>query len=210
MFLKPKILGVAFATFVGLTFTACDEVKGIFASIEEPLVTIELDDRFNLALVIQSQDNETVINAVKLNRGNCGVVIYETSRESLLAYARAYRDRVFFKKNSLYATITFLENGKAITLNGMGDLRFPLDYESKQEVSIDGNANVRLYTDGLALYNSLDEASKSAFISVYPVKLPYGEKFYPRPDCSADKIIEVELETNGGTFTYNFEQGGVR
>lgn len=209
MFLKPKILGVAFATFVGLTFTACDEVKGIFASIEEPLVTIELNSRFNPVLVIQSQDNETVINAVKLNRGNCGVVIYETSEESLLAYARAYRDRVFFKENSLYATITFLENGKAITLNGVGDLYFP-DYSEGLRFRFDGEANVRLYTDGLALYNSLDEASKSALISVYPVKLPYGEKFYPRPDCSADKIIEVELETNGGTFTYNFEQGGVR
>lgn len=208
MFLKPKILGVAFATFVGLIFTACDEVKGIFASIEEPLVTIELDKRFNPVLVIQSQDNETVINAVKLNRGNCGVVIYETSKESLLAYARAYRDRVFFKENALfgfYATITFLENGKPITLNGMGDLEF-----GSNGLNLSGNAKIPLYTDGLALYNSLDEASKSALISVYPVKLPYGEKFYPRPDCSADKIIEVELETNGGTFTYNFEQGGVR
>lgn len=199
---KSKFLGVAFA------FTGCDEVKGLFSSIKEPLVNIELDNRLNPVLVIQSQDNETIINAVKLNRGNCGVVLYETSEESLLAYARANRDRVFFMGNYPQARITFVKNGEAIEFESMGDLYF-----RKKGLSFaGGNGKIPLFsdTDGLALYNGLDEASKRAFVSVYPVKLPYGEKFNPRPNCAVNKIIEVELETNGGTFTYNFEKGGIQ
>lgn len=205
---KSKFLGVALATFVAFAFTGCDEVKGLFSSIKEPLVNIELDNRLNPVLVIQSQDNETIINAVKLNRGNCGVVLYETSEESLLAYARANRDRVFFKGKHPDARITFVKNGEAIEFESMGDLYF-----REEGLSFaGGNGKIPLFsdTDGLALYNGLDEASKRAFVSVYPVKLPYGEKFNPRPNCAVNKIIEVELETNGGTFTYNFEKGGIQ
>lgn len=208
---KSKFLGVALATFVAFAFTGCDEVKGLFSSIKEPLVNIELDDKLNPILVIQSQDNETIINAVKLNRGNCGVVLYETSEESLLAYARANRDRVFFKRGSYdvtHARITFVKNGEAIEFESMSDLEF-----SEKGLEFYGDrTKIPLFsdTDGLALYNGLDEASKRAFVSVYPVKLPYGEKFNPRPNCAVNKIIEVELETNGGTFTYNFEKGGIQ
>ena len=203
---KSKFLGVALATFVAFAFTGCDEVKGLFSSIKEPLVNIELDNQLNPILVIQSQDNETIINAVKLNRGNCDVVLYETSKESLLAYARANRDRVFFKKET-HARITFVKNGEAIEFESMSDLEF-----SEKGLSLGGRTKLPLFsdTDGLALYNGLDEASKRAFVSVYPVKLPYGEKFNPRPNCAVNKIIEVELETNGGTFTYNFEKGGIQ
>ena len=207
---KSNFLGVALATFVAFAFTGCDEVKGLFSSIKEPLVNIELDNQLNPILVIQSQDNETVINAVKLNRGNCRVVLYETSEESLLAYARANRDRVFFKDGSSAARITFVKNGEAIEFESMGDLSFG----DKGIYFNDFWANTKIPlfsdTDGLALYNGLDEASKRAFVSVYPVKLPYGEKFNPRPNCAVNKIIEVELETNGGTFTYNFEKGGIQ
>lgn len=205
---KSKFLGVALATFVAFAFTGCDEVKGLFSSIKEPLVNIELDNQLNPILVIQSQDNETIINAVKLNRGNCDVVLYETSEESLLAYARANRDRVFFKDESSAARITFVKNGETIEFESMSDLRFGTKglefYGGRTKLPLFGD------TDGLALYNGLDEASKRAFVSVYPVKLPYGEKFNPRPNCAVNKIIEVELETNGGTFTYNFEKGGIQ
>lgn len=101
-----------------------------------------------------------------------------------------------------------MKNGEAIEFESMGDLYF-----REEGLSFaGGNGKIPLFsdTDGLALYNGLDEASKRAFVSVYPVKLPYGEKFNPRPNCAVNKIIEVELETNGGTFTYNFEKGGIQ
>ena len=205
---KSKFVGVALATFVAFAFTGCDEVKGLFSSIKEPLVNIELDDKLNPILVIQSQDNETIINAVKLNRGNCDIVLYETSKESLLAYARANRDRVFFKdRTGGDARITFVKNGEVIEFESMSDLGF-----GEKGLILGGRTKLPLFgdTDGLALYNGLDEASKRAFVSVYPVKLPYGEKFNPRPNCAVNKIIEVELETNGGTFTYKFEKGGIQ
>lgn len=205
---KSNFLGVALATFVAFALTGCDEVKGLFSSIKEPLVNIELDNQLNPILVIQSQDNETIINAVKLNRGNCDIVLYETSKESLLAYARANRDRVFFKdRTGGDARITFVKNGEVIEFESMSDLGF-----GEKGLILGGRTKLPLFgdTDGLALYNGLDEASKRAFVSVYPVKLPYGEKFNPRPNCAVNKIIEVELETNGGTFTYNFEKGGIQ
>ena len=203
---KSKFVGVALATFVAFVFVACDEVKSLFSSIEEPLVGIEMDDRFNLVLFIQSQDNETIIESVKLNRGNCGVAIYSTNEESLLAYARAHRDRVVFLNNSVIAGINFVQNGQAISIDGMASLKFG---ENGLEFS-GGKTQFQVFSNDLSPYQSLDEASKSAFASVYPVKLPYGEKFIPRINCAADKIIEVELVTNGGTFTYNLEQGGIR
>ena len=203
---KSKFVGVALATLVAFVFVACDEVKSLFSSIEEPLVGIEMDDRFNLVLFIQSQDNETIIESVKLNRGNCGVALYETSAESLLAYARANRDRVVFLGNSLNAGINFVQNGQAVSMDGMASLKFG---ENGLKFS-SGKTQFQVFSNDLSPYQSLDEASKSAFASIYPVKLPYGEKIIPKINCAADKIIEVELVTNGGTFTYNLEQGGVR
>ena len=203
---KSKFVGVALATLVAFVFVACDEVKSLFSSIEEPLVGIEMDDRFNLVLFIQSQDNETIIESVKLNRGNCGVAIYETNKESLLAYARANRDRVVFLGNSLDARIDFVQNGQVVHFDVMASLRFG---ENGLEFNR-GRTQFPEYSNKLTFYNSLDEASKSAFASIYPVKLPYGEKIIPKINCAADKIIEVELVTNGGTFTYNLEQGGIR
>ena len=76
---KSKFLGVALATFVAFAFTGCDEVKGLAASvsIEEPLVEIAYDNSGNPYLRIQSQDNDTVIEDIIINRGNCAVWKWE-------------------------------------------------------------------------------------------------------------------------------------
>ena len=217
---KLKFLGVAVgaarkfasltaATFVALTaavcFAGCDDAKSLVASVEEPLVRMEFNNRGNLYLVIQSQDNETSINSVKLNRGNCGVELYYTTYESLLAYARANKDRMLFVVDNGYprANINFVYNGQLVQFD---------DFKPYLRFGEDGlfvrNGIGHFYTNDLPIYNGLDEASKAAFVSVYPVKLPYGEKFSPKINCDASKIIEVELNVNGATFTYNFEQGG--
>ena len=72
---KSKFLGVALATFVAFAFMGCDEVKGLAASvsIEEPLVEIAYDNSGEPYLSIQSQDNDTVIEDIIINRGNCAV-----------------------------------------------------------------------------------------------------------------------------------------
>lgn len=203
--LVSKLVALA---FIALGLVGCDEVKSLFSSIEEPLVGIEMDDKFNLVLFIQSQDNETIIESVKLNRGNCGVAIYETSERTLLNYARDNRDRVVFLGNSLSidARIDFVSNGQAVSMDGMASLKFG---ENGLEFN-HGKIKFQVFSNDLSPYQNLDEASKSAFVSLYPKKLPYGEKFSPSINCNADKIIEVELVTNGGTFTYNLEQGGIR
>ncbi len=213
---KLKFLGVAagvarkFASLTAATLTAavcfagCDDVKSLASSIsvEEPLVHMEFNNRGNPYLVIQSQDNETSINSVKLNRGNCGVELYRTTEESLVAYARANKDRVLFDKSD--AKINFVYNGQ---LGQFDDFKPYLFFDESDGFSVYGNKS--LYTNDLPIYNGLDEASKAAFVSVYPVKLPYGEKFSPKINCDASKIIEVELDVNGATLTYNFNQGGL-
>lgn len=194
-----NLLKIALA-FIVLGLVGCDEMKSLFSSIEEPLVTTEYNSRGYLRLFIQSQDNETIIEEVKLNRGNCGVTIYETNAESLLAYARANRDRVVFLGNSLNARIDFVRNGQVVTMDGMATLKFG---ENGLEFNR-GETKFQALSNDLSPYQSLDEASKSAFVSLYPKKLPYGEKFSPGINCAADKIIEVELVANGSTFTYKF------
>ena len=76
---KSKFLGVALATFVAFAFTGCDEVKGLAASvsIEEPLVEIAYNKNGYPYLRIQSQDNDTVIEDIIINRGNCAVWKWE-------------------------------------------------------------------------------------------------------------------------------------
>lgn len=73
---KSKFLGVALATYVAFAFMGCDEVKGLAASvsIEEPLVEIAYNPNTGYPyLHIQSQDNDTVIEDIIINRGNCEV-----------------------------------------------------------------------------------------------------------------------------------------
>ena len=87
MFLKSKFLGVALATFVAFAFTGCDEVKGLAASvsIEEPLVEIAYTNSGVPYLHIQSQDNDTVIEDIIINRGNCAV--FKWIRDDMNIYA---------------------------------------------------------------------------------------------------------------------------
>ncbi len=78
-FSKIQIFGVALATLVAFGFTGCDEVKSLAASvsIEEPLVTIEYNSQGQPYLSVQSQDNDTIIEDVIINRGNCETDEYE-------------------------------------------------------------------------------------------------------------------------------------
>ena len=77
MFLKSKFLGVALATYVALGISACDEASDAAkkalasVSIEQPLVTIEYNSQGTPYLSVQSQDNDTIIEDVIINRGNC-------------------------------------------------------------------------------------------------------------------------------------------
>ena len=198
-----KFTALTAMALVAFGLSGCDDVKSLAASVEEPLVRMEFNNRGKPYLVIQSQDNETSINSVKLNRGNCGVELYRATQEKevVLAYARANKDKVLFSGERT-AYIKFVYNGQLHKFDNFSA------YVSFGKDGLSAYASGSLYTNDLPVYNTLDEASKALFVPVYPVKLPYGEKFSPKINCDASKIIEVELNVNGATFTYNFEQGG--
>ena len=88
MISKLKVLGVAVSLVTATCLvTGCgddnellDEAKELVTSIsvEAPSVQIEskMDNNFNTKhyLKIQSKDENTIINNIKINRGNCGVL----------------------------------------------------------------------------------------------------------------------------------------
>ena len=99
MFLKSKFLGVALATCVVFAFTGCDEVKGLAASvsIEEPLVEIAYTNSGVPYLRIQSQDNDTVIEDIIINRGNCAVFKWIRYSGSSAYATKEYCEETVFK-----------------------------------------------------------------------------------------------------------------
>lgn len=187
---------------VAFGLVGCDEVKSIFSSIEEPIVQVESGFNSNLRrydkLVIQSQDNEMIIESITLNRGNCPVALYEITEESFTGYVKANPERAFVVE---YRGI------EPHLKNKDSDELYRYENLPKCNVWHDGLScygfPFYIMSDDIDAYNKMDTASQQAFVSLYPVKLPYGEKFSPVINCNASKIIEVELKTNGGTFTFN-------
>ena len=199
MFLKSKFLGVALATYVALGISACDEASDAAkkalasVSIEQPLVSIESEYYDELTLFgrqegirkfvkIQSKDNNTIINGINVNRGNCATLKYRIDNKKLKAYADANPDKV-------------LLNGGTQLQTTSGELVNPKD---------------RIYSNDLSFYESLNEQSKAVYKSGFPVTMPFGktEKYYQGFfECKIDTIIELELIVNdGGSIAYSFEQ----
>lgn len=199
MFLKSKFLGVALATYVALGISACDEASDAAkkalasVSIEQPLVSIESEYYDELTLFgrqegirkfvkIQSKDNNTIINGINANRGNCATLKYQIDNKKLKTYANANPDKV-------------LLNGGTQLQTTSGELVEPKD---------------RIYSNDLSFYESLNEQSKAVYKSGFPVTMPFGktEKYYQGFfECKIDTIIELELIVNdGGSISYSFEQ----
>lgn len=69
--------------------TAAKEGKKIAKalSIEQSLLGVDFDNDYNQYLYIQSQDNNTIIEDIIINRGNCKVAKYERDRDMRKAYS---------------------------------------------------------------------------------------------------------------------------
>lgn len=96
---------------MALGFVACDEVSEVVdsaskavdtaakeskkiaqaLSIEQPLLGTTISDYdFKQYLYIQSQDNNTTIEDIIINRGNCGVMKYEEDYDMTKAYSELH------------------------------------------------------------------------------------------------------------------------
>lgn len=190
--MKKKLQKLALTLCVGAVFVGCDEagnavseLKKSIPTIEEPVVVIEQKyvDMFGGMLVkyvkITSKDNNMVLEDVILNRGNCGIKRYEISEAKLKEYKATHPNNVF--------------PGDKTMLEAGGDL-----------VPIKG----AIYNnqEGMNYYNSLNESSKAVYELVSEFrgeKLVFGRSASFYADCN---VIEVEVVTNGGNFTFNVEQ----
>lgn len=207
MFLKTKFVGVALATFVALGISACDEAseagKKLIASvsIEQPLVSIESKavektvTYFGITtgsgqystqyfIKVTSKDNETALENIIINRGNCGVKKYQLNKQAYQNYAKENPDYAFAGEGTRLAT----KSGELV--------------KAKQGIFSDNKS--------LEYYNDLEDKAKALY-ELAPefsgAKLPFGSSAIFYPNCKVDSIIELELMANGGSFTYSFNQG---
>ncbi len=183
-----KLLKVCVLGFMALGFVACDEVSAVVdsaskavdtatkegkkiaqaLSIEQPLLGVDFDNNYKAHLYIQSQDNNTIIEDIIINRGNCAVIKYKRDIDMASAYRELYPDRsggIYFNES------VKTKNGEFITANNF--------ITSKT-------------------FNTLDSDSQSIYVALYPIKLAYSKKFKPTYNCSINDIIEVEIIVNGG------------
>ena len=185
MFLKSKFLGVALATCVALGVSACGN-DGSGASVKEPIINIEtqMDRNYDVryVLVIQSQDNDTMIEDIVINRGNCPVKKYDFDSDKLKAYEQANPDRVLLQGGAHLVT----KNGNPV------DIKRNSLYSRKADMDF---------------YNSLDTKSQSIYAAIYPKQLAFAQKFTPLYLCSGKNILEIELVINGKKITYDMSIG---
>ncbi|MGX3012039.1 hypothetical protein ACWIUD_10885 [Helicobacter sp. 23-1044] len=138
-------------------------------SIEAPLLTIDFDKDYDPYFVIQSQDNNTIIEDIILNRGNCGVVKYKEDYDM----AKAYRE---LNGNKLKT-----KNGQLVEMSGgilSSDFYNSLDEDSKAVYK--KTFPIKLpYAKKLAMKDfRLDDRGIIA--------------------CRTNDIIEIEVIVNGG------------
>ena len=103
-----KLLKVCVLGFMALGFVACDEVSNAVESatkegkkiaqalsIEQPLLGVDIDKyNFKPYLYIQSQDNNTIIEDIIINRGNCAVIKYKQDYDMASAYEELNGDKL--------------------------------------------------------------------------------------------------------------------
>ena len=178
---KSGFLGIILVMFFG-----CGQ------SIEAPLVELSTKSEFLFGLSadfidIQSQDNETIIEDIIVNRGNCGVLKYKKDQSKITKYENKYLDRIEFSESGSEITMLKTTDNKSIELSDAPDTLY--------------NGEKRL-----DFYNSLDEISKSIYTDIIYAKLAFGEKTSAILNCKLSNVIEAEIVTNGGSFTYTFNK----
>ena len=145
-------------------------------SIESPLLTIELTESGDPYFVIQSQDNNTIIEDIIVNRGNCSVMKYIKDGDM----ARAYRE--------LNGDYLKTKNGEDVNMAGSisSNIYNALDADSKAVYK--KRFPIKLpYSKMLIVWRDIGFGSLFG-ISLNDVIIT----------CNTNDIIEIELIVNGG------------
>ena len=177
--------------------------SGLYA-VEAPKISLKqskniMDMTVNI-LSIVSTDNDTKINDIIVNRGNCpiekyGGVDYEK--------AKAYTDK--YPENAKIATKeeqnrSFFSDKYPVFLD---DHKFVLYLYTKDGNSVMAKPGIRKNNkETVAYLDSLTDEAREIYKNKLPVVKNFGERFDIELDCSLNDILEVAISTDGGDFKY--------
>lgn len=184
---KSFLLGTL--ALVAMGFVACSEESRL--GIKKPLVFPTMDNYGKIYYAIQSQDENTAIEDIIVNRGNCGEGLMQYEYDSDLKKQHEkelcdkYKDKEICKNKFLYRILN--KEGKEMSVFNYG-------YD---KIS-------------LSTYNDyIHDDFKKIYKKIEPKKLGYGETMkIDIGRCDSSNIMEVQLVLNGGKkVTYNLKGG---
>ncbi len=188
-----KLLKVFLLGFLALGFVACDKVSEVvdsaskavdtatkegkkFAkalSIEQPLLGVEFNEMFSISqLYIQSQDSNTIIEDIIINRGNCAVVKYKTDYDMESAYRELNGNKLKTKSGQSVEMVNNIWSDNMGFYNSLDD-------------------------DSKSIYKPTFPV-KLTYGKKFIVPYWYVGLFDYRQSCKIEDIIEVEVVVNGG------------
>ncbi len=196
---------MAVLAFIALGFIACDSDS--VGGIKKPLVYKNFDNQLKPYYVIQSQDENTIIEDYVVNRGNCNAYLLKykfdkektENKEIIGELCAKYKD-----KDKEFCT-TYYSGGRAIN--------YLLDKQgNKIKIGNDGyygdywwRIPREIYANNIDFYNNLHDDFKKFYEKVEH-KLGFGDSMAVKTKCSADRIMEIELTLNGGKkVAYKFD-----
>ncbi len=90
-------------------------------SIEAPLLAIDYNKDYDPYFVIQSQDNNTIIEDIIINRGNCGVIKYKKDYDMASAYRELNGDKLKTKNGQLVDSKNIIWSNETNYYNSLDD-----------------------------------------------------------------------------------------
>lgn len=150
-------------------------------------------------IAITAKEDNTVINDVVVNRGNCIVDKYRgINSKKAQEYANEYPQNVKIasekqqNEGSLFHDIVMVDKNKGILL---------VDTKNNEKI-IARSSIYKADKENIAYLQNLNDESRSLYIDVFPLKLDFAGKYELTINCDIGDILEVVLKTNGGDFKY--------
>lgn len=129
---------------------------GCGTSIESPQISVGSAGLFSPGLIIVSKDDDTIVEDVIINRGNCELATYES-----------------------------IENNNLVNIPGL-----PQIHKMKMQDA----------------YDKMSDEEKLKYKEIFPFELAFGKVKVIEFELGCMPLLEVEVITNGGDFTYNLSK----
>lgn len=198
--MKHLFLKMAVLAFIALGFVACDSDS--VGGIKKPLVYKNFDNQLKPYYVIQSQDENTIIEDYVVNRGNCGD---KDSPKYVLNDEYKEAQEIVFDVGDWQVSKFCVDNKNKEVCKVFEPLKvvhfmYFLDKQGNKVEKIE-----EIYANNIDFYNNLHDDFKKFYEKVEH-KLGFGDSMAVKTKCSADRIMEIELTLNGGKkVAYKFD-----